>query len=51
MKKYYRLSELDTAFGISVGDAYYLNSETDVSFCVFCSTSDVVLGAIEKANS
>lgn len=48
MKKYYRLSELEKAFGISVDDAYYLNSETDISFCVFCPTSDVILGGYRK---
>jgi len=48
LKKYYRLTELDKAFGISVDDAHYLNSETDVSFCVFCPTSDVILGGYRK---
>ncbi|MBS3798771.1 hypothetical protein [Pseudoalteromonas sp. BDTF-M6] len=48
MKSYYRLSELDKAFGISIDDAYYLNAETDVSFCVFCKTSDVILGGYRK---
>jgi hypothetical protein len=48
LKKYYKLTELDKAFGISVDDAHYLNSETDVSFCVFCSTSDVILGGYRK---
>jgi len=48
VKKYYRLSELDKAFDISVDDAHYLNSETDVSFCVFCPTSDVILGGYRK---
>ncbi|WP_105175255.1 hypothetical protein [Pseudoalteromonas sp. T1lg122] len=48
MKKYYRLSELEKAFGISFDDAHYLNSETDVSFCIFCPTSDVTLGDYRK---
>lgn len=48
MKKYYRLSELEKTFGISVDDAHYLNSETDVSFCVFCPISDVILGGYRK---
>ncbi|WP_304636834.1 MULTISPECIES: hypothetical protein [Pseudoalteromonas] len=49
MKKYYRLSELDKAFGISVDDAHYLNSETDVSFCLYCKTSEIILGGYRES--
>jgi hypothetical protein len=42
------LSELKENFGISDGDIQYLNAETDVSFCLFCKTSDVVLGGYKK---
>mgnify|MGYP000657107989 CR=1 FL=1 len=48
MKKYYKLTELDKAFGISIDDAHYLNSETDISFCLYCKTSDVILGGYRK---
>ncbi|WP_417699021.1 hypothetical protein [Pseudoalteromonas lipolytica] len=49
MKKYYKLTELDKAFGISVDDAHYLNSETDVSFCLYCKTSDIILGGYKES--
>lgn len=44
LKKYYRLSELDEYIGFSDADVHYLNAETDVSFCLFCKTTDVIIG-------
>jgi hypothetical protein len=44
LKKYYRLSELQDAFGIPIADVHYLNAETDISFCLFCKTADVIIG-------
>ena len=49
MKKYYKLTELDKAFAISIDDAHYLNSETDVSFCLYCKTSDIILGGYKES--
>ena len=49
MKKYYRLTELDKAFDISVDDTHYLNSETDISFCLYCKTSDIILGGYKES--
>jgi len=33
---------------MSESDLKYLNAETDVSFCLFCKTNDVVLGGYKK---
>ena len=49
MKKYYKLTELDKAFAISIDDIYYLSSETDVSFCLYCRTSDIILGGYKDS--
>jgi hypothetical protein len=48
LKKYYRLSELKDAFGISYEDVNYLNSETDISFCLYCKTTKIVLGGYQE---
>jgi hypothetical protein len=44
LKKYYRLSELSNTRGFSDADIDYLNAETDVSFCLYSKTTDVILG-------
>lgn len=44
MKKYYRLAELKESFGFSLSDINYLVAESNVQFCLYCKTSEVVIG-------
>lgn len=50
LKKYYRLSELNEFFGFSDADIHYLNAETDISFCLYCKTTDVIIGGWKKGD-
>ena len=44
MKKYYWISELKELFDLSMLDLEYLNAETNISFCLYCKTANVILG-------
>ena len=43
-KDYYRLNELQRNFGIFKEDLDYLIAETNIKFCLYCKTSDLILG-------
>ncbi|RTR40990.1 hypothetical protein EKG38_03515 [Shewanella canadensis] len=48
MKAYYRLSELNETCGLSDADIQYLNTDTEVSFCLYCKSTDVLIGGWVK---
>lgn len=48
MKAYYRLSELNETCGLSDADIQYLNTDTEVSFCLYCKSTYVLIGGWVK---
>ncbi|WP_076541095.1 hypothetical protein [Shewanella sp. UCD-KL21] len=48
MKSYYRISELQSTFGLSEADLQYLCTDTEVSFCLYCKTQNIVIGGWSK---
>ncbi|WP_282166615.1 hypothetical protein [Shewanella japonica] len=48
MKTYYRLSELNETCGLSDADIQYLNTDTEVSFCLYCKSTYVLIGGWVK---
>ncbi|WP_394129659.1 hypothetical protein [Shewanella maritima] len=48
MKAYYRLSELNETCGLSDADIQYLSTDTEVSFCLYCQSTDVLIGGWVK---
>jgi hypothetical protein len=48
LKKYYRITELIASFSFSQSDIDYLAFESDIQFCVFCKTTNVIVGCWRK---
>jgi hypothetical protein len=48
LKKYYRLTELTESFSFSQSDIDYLAFESDIQFCIFCKTTNVIVGGWRK---
>ena len=48
LKKYYRISELNETCGLSGADIQYLNTDTEVSFCLYCKSTDLIIGGWVK---
>jgi hypothetical protein len=48
LKKYYRISELNDTCGLSGADIQYLSTDTEVSFCLYCKSTDLLIGGWVK---